>query len=77
MCSTILAWEYKRWRIADVLFTILFVSSQDVELLASKLPNLLGKFLVPLPAFNHLDFLWAIDGDILVYDKILSQMDSL
>jgi hypothetical protein len=54
-----------------------FISSQDVDKLASKLPNLLGKFLVPLPTFNHLDFLWAMDGDILVYNKIISQMNSL
>jgi hypothetical protein len=77
MCSTTFDWEYERWRIADVLFTVLFISSQDVDHLASQLPNLLGKFLVPLPAFNHLDFLWAIDGDTLVYNKVISQMNSL
>jgi hypothetical protein len=77
MCSAILDWEHQRWRIADVLFTLLFISSQDVDQLASKLPNLLGKFLVSLPAFNHLDYLWAIDADTLVYNTVISQMDSL
>jgi len=76
MCSTTLDWEYQRCGIADVLFTRLFIYSQDVEQLASKLPNLVGKFLVPLPLFNHLDFLWGTDADILVYNKIISQMDS-
>jgi len=59
------------------IFTLLFISSQDVEQLASKLPNLIGKFLVPLPAFNHLDYLWAIDADTLVYNTVISQMSSL
>ena len=77
MCSTIFDWEYQRCRIADVLFTVLFICWQDVERLASQLPNLLGKFLVPLQEFNHLDYMWAMDGDILVYNKIISQMNSL
>jgi hypothetical protein len=77
MCSAILDWEHQGLRIADVLFTLLFISSQDVDQLASKLPNLLGKFLVPLPAFNHFDFLYAIDADTLVYNTVISQMDSL
>ena len=75
MCSTILDWEYQRWSFANVLFTFLLISSQDVDQLASKLPNLVGKFLVPLPLFNHLDFLWGTDADTLVYNKIISQMD--
>jgi len=77
MCSTILNSEYQRWGIADVIFTLLFISSQDVDQLASKLPNLLGKFLVQLPEFNHLDFLWAIDADTLVYNQVISQMENL
>jgi hypothetical protein len=62
-----------RWRI---IYTFVYLL-QDVEELASKLPNLLGKFLVPLQAFNHLDFLYAIDQDKLVYNVILAQMESL
>jgi len=49
----------------------------DVDKLASKLPNLLGKFLVSLPAFNHLDYLWAIDADILVYNNVINQINTL
>jgi hypothetical protein len=77
ICCTILDRECHRWKIADVSLTLLFIFSQDVDQLASNLPNLLGKFLVPLPAFNHLDFMYAIDGYTLVYSKIISQMNSL
>jgi len=77
MCSTTLDWEYQRWSLTDVLFTRLFISSQDVEQLASKLPNLLQQYLVPLSDFNHLDYLWAIDADTLVYKPIIEKMNSL
>jgi hypothetical protein len=58
------------------MFALLFIFSQDVHELASKLPNLIGKFLVPLPTFNHLDFLWAIDQDTLVYNLVIAQINS-
>lgn len=45
---------------------------QDVQKLYSKLGNPIGKFRVPLDEFNHLDFLWGKDANILLYDKILS-----
>ena len=57
--------------------TLLFISPQDVDELSTKLPNLLGKFLVPLKAFNHLDYLWAIDADTLVYKTVIDNMESL
>lgn len=50
---------------------------RDVDELSTKLPNLLGKFNVPLPSFNHLDYLWAIDADSLVYRKVIDQIESL
>jgi hypothetical protein len=77
MCSTILDWEYQRWSFAEVLFTLLLISLQDVDQLASKLPNLLEKYLVPLPEFNHLDYLWAIDADTLVYNPLINKLNSL
>ncbi|KAG8230455.1 hypothetical protein J437_LFUL009944 [Ladona fulva] len=49
---------------------------EDVNDLASKLPNLQEKIDIPDDKFNHLDFLWAIDVKTLVYDKIMSVMES-
>lgn len=46
----------------------------DVEELHRGLPNVLGKFLVPLPAFNHLDFVWGIDARSLLYNRIVNIM---
>lgn len=42
----------------------------DVEKLAKNLPNLVGKYLVSDPKFNHLDFVFAIDVKALLYDRI-------
>uniref|UniRef100_A0A1B0CG72 Partial AB-hydrolase lipase domain-containing protein n=1 Tax=Lutzomyia longipalpis TaxID=7200 RepID=A0A1B0CG72_LUTLO len=41
----------------------------DVQRLRSQLRNVIGAFRVPLPAFNHLDFQWAIDIRPLVYNR--------
>ncbi|XP_046394878.1 lipase 3-like [Ischnura elegans] len=43
----------------------------DVDQLYHQLPNALGKHRVPLPQFNHLDFLWAKDVKTLLYDSLL------
>ncbi|XP_011498523.1 PREDICTED: lipase 3-like [Ceratosolen solmsi marchali] len=46
----------------------------DVQSLYSKLPNPIGKFRVVHDNFNHLDYLWAKDVKILLYNKIISIM---
>ena len=46
----------------------------DVELLNSQLPNVYLKYLVPLTAFNHLDFVWAINVRSLVYNRLLQSI---
>lgn len=48
---------------------------KDVDELASKLPNLIGKFRVSDARFNHLDFTWAIDAYDLVWSRVISLMD--
>lgn len=47
-------------------------SITDVERLYAKLNNVLGKFLVPKPTFNHLDFVYGISAPELVYKKVSS-----
>nr|CAD7434529.1 unnamed protein product [Timema monikensis] len=49
-------------------------SLTDVDELYSELPNVIGKFLVPLDQFNHIDYMWAIDAKTLVYDTVISIM---
>lgn len=45
---------------------------KDVDELASKLGNVVGKFRVPDPKFNHLDYTYATDADKLLYERVLS-----
>ena len=35
-----------------------------------QLPQLLDNYEVPLKEFNHVDFIWGIDADELVYKRI-------
>ena len=48
---------------------------KDVETLHHKLPNMIGKFLVNYPDFNHLDFVWGVDAQELLYKKIFKLME--
>lgn len=50
---------------------LLFVKFQDVQQLASELPNLAKLYLVPNDYFNHVDFLFAKDLDELVYNDVV------
>uniref|UniRef100_A0A1L8DQ21 Lipase n=1 Tax=Nyssomyia neivai TaxID=330878 RepID=A0A1L8DQ21_9DIPT len=47
----------------------------DVQRLLGHLRNQIGAFRVPLPAFNHLDFQWAIRVRMLLYDRVMSLID--
>ncbi|XP_068082716.1 lipase 1 [Anabrus simplex] len=47
---------------------------KDVEEFYLKLKNRIGKYLVKLPQFNHLDFLWAKDVKTLVYDELIDRI---
>lgn len=45
-----------------------------MEQLASELPNLVKKHLVPSEKFNHLDFLYAKHIDEILYEDIVHLM---
>ncbi|KAH8282129.1 hypothetical protein KR054_005724 [Drosophila jambulina] len=49
---------------------------EDVEMLYSRLPNVVTKFLVADKEFNHLDFIWGIDARTLLWDQMLENMKS-
>lgn len=53
---------------------MLSLSFQDVEKLFD-LPRLLDNYEVPLKGFNHVDFIWGIDADELIYKKIFDYFD--
>ena len=53
------------------------VLSQDVVRLTSQLPNLVASYEVPFPKWNHLDFVWAIDADTLLYPELLKNMEDM
>lgn len=50
---------------------------EDVAWLTQQLPNLIEDHRVPLPEWNHMDFLWGIDADTLLYPDILEKLNAL
>lgn len=52
-------------------------TSEDVEKLHHRLPNVVGKFKVNYPEFNHLDFVWGINAGELLYNKMLKLMEMI
>lgn len=50
----------------------LLADPQDVDLLLSKLSNLIHH--KEIPNYNHLDFIWAMDAPQEVYNEIISLM---
>ena len=51
-----------------------FFFVQDVLSAISRLPNIFDNYEVPYENWNHLDYLFGIDADVLVYDQVLSNM---
>lgn len=47
---------------------------EDVLLLASQLPNVRKRYLVPMHEFNHMDFVWAINVRSLLYNELLADL---
>ncbi|XP_049500902.1 gastric triacylglycerol lipase isoform X1 [Panthera pardus] len=50
----------------------LLADPEDVDLLLSKLPNLI--YHRKIPPYNHLDFIWAMDAPQVIYNEIISMM---
>ncbi|XP_021937203.1 lipase 1-like isoform X2 [Zootermopsis nevadensis] len=46
----------------------------NVNKVYNALPNVIGKFRVPLKTFNHLDFMWGKDAKTLVFKDVLTIM---
>lgn len=47
----------------------------DVTRLFVQLANPIEHYIVPFKEFNHVDFLWAIDAPVLVYNRLLKLME--
>ncbi|XP_063358670.1 lipase 3-like isoform X2 [Cydia amplana] len=47
----------------------------DVDKLLREVKSAVGKYKVPLPKFNHLDFVFAIDAKKLIYDRVMKIME--
>lgn len=60
------------WSDNDIL-----ADPEDVKLLSQKLKNLVLNYRVPFDEFSHLDFMWAIDGKILLYNKVIELLKKL
>lgn len=47
---------------------------KDVQKLIDQLPNIIGKYEIKHPKFNHMDFLFATDAKKLVYEHVIEVM---
>jgi hypothetical protein len=47
---------------------------QDYERMMAELPNIYNEYIVPHPNWNHLDFMWGIDADTLLFPQILKNV---
>lgn len=63
-CPVALHYSHNDWLSAEV----------DVLKLYKELENPIGRFLVPDRQFNHLDYMWGLDVDTLVYNAVFSLM---
>jgi hypothetical protein len=72
LLTLILTRELEDYNLTNRLF---FPMLQDATQLHLNLPSS-EYHEVPLPEFNHFDFLWAIDVKTLVNDKVLSLLEA-
>lgn len=57
------------WAVNDFL-----ADPKDVTYLTANLPNVVHDVRIPLPSFNHIDFIWGVDTDKLVVRRILKYL---
>ena len=55
------------------LFLLFF---QDVSRIRSSMLNLFDDYEVPFAQWNHLDYLWAVDANRYVYDRLVQNINS-
>jgi len=53
-----------------------FSAEVDYTRMLDELPNIFDAYTVPWEQFNHLDFLWAIDLDTLLFPRVLENMNA-
>lgn len=53
----------------------LLAAIEDVDQLYHELSHVVLKYKITLESFNHLDFLWAIDINSLLHDRVIDMMD--
>lgn len=58
----------------DNLLSVYIFYLQDVAKLSERMTNLIYSYRIPLPSFNHMDFLFANDVKKLVYNNLLAQL---
>ena len=64
-----------KWKLKSKFFLNAFVALfQDVLRLTSHLPMIFDNYQVPYENWNHLDFIWGIDADTLVYTQLMANM---
>jgi len=59
------------WCHYDIVVPVSLLWFQDVNYLANQLPNVVDMYMIPWPKFNHIDFLFAINAQSLVFDHVL------
>lgn len=46
-----------------------------MDYLEQHLPKAIGKFVVPIKDFNHMDFMWGIDAKTKLYERLVVLMN--
>lgn len=51
-----------------------FTADKDYERLLGKLPNIVDNYSIPLRHYSHIDFMYAVDNDKLLFPRLLQNM---